>query len=112
MSERVIAQLRMLLEDEKQALLGADFDSLSQLADRKEALIDALSVHPLRGKTLHELRTANARNQVLLAAIAKGVSAVRLTVLQHQKARNTSCYQKDGSQSPLLPQSGALARRA
>lgn len=112
MSERIIAQLRALLEDEKQALLRADFDSLAQLADRKEALIEALSADPLRGQILNELRDANARNQALLAAIAKGVSAVRLTVLQHQKARNTSFYQKDGSQSPLLPQAGTLARRA
>ncbi|MCC5959882.1 MAG: hypothetical protein JJU08_11135 [Rhodobacteraceae bacterium] len=112
MSERMAAQLRALLEDEKQALLRADFDSLAHLADRKEAFIEELSAQPLHGKALRELRDANAHNQALLAAVAKGVSAVRLTVLQHHKARNTSFYQKDGSQSPLLPQAGKLARRA
>lgn len=112
MSERRIAQLRTLLEEEKQALLRADFDSLATLADRKEAIIVQLSADPLRGNTLQELRDANARNQALLAAIAKGISAVRLVVVQHHKARNASFYQKDGSQSPLLPQSGKLAHRA
>lgn len=108
----MIKQLRTLLEEEKQALLRADFDSLEALAERKEGLVQKLSATPLRDNKLADLRDANAHNQALLAAIAKGISGVRLIVLDHHKARNTSFYQKDGTQSPLLPRSGKLAHRA
>ncbi|MGP9789915.1 hypothetical protein [Roseinatronobacter sp. NSM] len=112
MSERMIKQLRTLLDQEKQALLRADFDSLEELAERKETLVQKLSAHPLHDSKLAELRDANAHNQALLAAIAKGISGVRGIVMDHHKARNTSFYQKDGTQSPLLPRSGKLAHRA
>ncbi|MGY6705219.1 hypothetical protein [Roseinatronobacter sp.] len=112
MSDRLVSDLRKLLADEKQALLRADFDSLETLAARKEVVITELSATRLRDGTLQELRDANAHNQALLGALSRGVSGVRTIISQHIRARNTSCYQKDGSQQPLLPSSGKLARRA
>ena len=112
MSDKLVADIRKLLADEKQALLRADFDSLATLAARKEAAIAELSTTGVRDGRLQELRDANAHNQALLAALGRGVSGVRTIIAQHIRARNTSCYQKDGSQQPLLPSSGKLARRA
>ncbi|MDD7971733.1 hypothetical protein [Roseinatronobacter alkalisoli] len=112
MPDELLSQLKAVLTEEGQALLAADFDRLEALAEQKEALLGALSGQPLPKAGLDTLRKANLRNQAFLGAVAKGIAGVRSVVMQHHNARNALFYQKDGTQNPLLPQSGKLARKA
>jgi flagellar biosynthesis/type III secretory pathway chaperone len=77
MRDPTISELRSLLETETAAILTGQYAQLDDLASRKDQLFQELQQAPRAAADLRAISRMLARNQALLAAALKGISAVR-----------------------------------
>ena len=102
--QTLIDQLDILLEKERETLVNGELDSLPQLLEEKEGLIDALNaidgldalqLQPLRGKVL--------RNQALLDGALRGIRSVANRFSTLRKIRRTlETYDDQGRKNALV----------
>lgn len=99
--------LLAIYERERQAIVSQNYDLMAALVDKKLRAMRALSGQTLSESDLAQLQSAAERNQVLLAASAKGINAVRdrLKALNQSAARDFKTYGPAGAQ-------GALGRKS
>ena len=114
-STYVMADLDELLELERQALLTGNLEKIGRLIDRKESLIDELSViEAVDASELAELNDKVKRNQGLLDHALQGIRSVssRLAAMRRVK-RTLDTYDSSGSkQSIILTKDGSVEKRA
>ncbi|ARU02599.1 flagellar protein FlgN [Yoonia vestfoldensis] len=88
MRDPTIAQLRSLLEAETTAILAGQYAVLDDLAARKDQLFDDLQQAPRTATDLRAISGLLTRNQALLAAALKGISAARLRLTALKAVRD------------------------
>lgn len=95
--------LDALLETERSALLKGDFEVLTSLLPKKEALIDALS--DVGAEELPELRELDVkvrRNQLLLDGALEGIREVAARLAEMRRMRNgLATYGSDGQKQNI-----------
>ncbi len=111
----ILDDLDELLEAERQALLSGNLEKIGRLVDRKEALIDELSLVDLSGAV--EVKRVSAslrRNQDLLDHALAGIRDVaRRLAAMRQVRRNLDTYDANGSKRSIpFSQNGSLEKRA
>lgn len=70
-----VAKLCQLFEDERHALLCADYSALGDLAARKEQYLSDLTADPPDSTTLTDIKSRLTENQRLISAALRGVAA-------------------------------------
>ncbi len=99
----LIDSLDDLLEAERAAVLEGDLDSIARLLDRKEMLIDEISVADASDSAL--LATINAkaaRNQVLLNSALDGIRTVSRRLAALRRIRGSlDTYDASGRKSSI-----------
>jgi len=105
--------LEDFLDKERQAILNGSLMDMGRIAKEKEALLDKGEFLAPDRKSLELIRRKIDRNQTLLAAAIRGVSAVRDRI---ETLRNGSgkfdTYDKSGQRTSLGGHKGNLHRRA
>ncbi len=97
-----VDRLVTLLQDERTALLQADFTALEAIAMAKDTCLSRLQEYDLAPPTLAHLRQLGARNQSLLDAALQGLESAKRTLSALSAARVTRTYGPDGRQSALF----------
>ncbi|WP_300033213.1 flagellar biosynthesis protein FlgN [uncultured Roseobacter sp.] len=99
----VIGELDDLLEAEKKALLAGELEQVGRLLERKEALIDQLSV--LEAGEIDQLELLNVkvkRNQVLLDQALQGIRSVAQRLAELRRVRNSlDTYDESGKRQTI-----------
>ncbi|MBR2573341.1 MAG: flagellar protein FlgN [Loktanella sp.] len=88
MRDSTATELRSLLETEIAAILAGQYDVLDDLAARKDQLFHELQQAPRAAADLRAISRMLARNQALLAAALKGISAARLRLTALKAVRD------------------------
>lgn len=103
--------LRVLLREERKALLNADFPTLSRIAGQKAAMLE----HPVAfsGELGAELRKAAVENHQLLEASRDGLLRAQYRLAQiAASVRGCMTYGADGQALPIQFASVSVERRA
>lgn len=113
MPEIVITRLHTLLDQERAALMAADFDSLATFVSDKENLLSQLGKARPTKDVLRPIRQKMDENLALLAAAIKGVAAAgeRLASLQTVKS-GLSVYDGSGRLAHVRTQHPTLEKKA
>lgn len=115
---RAARRVLRLLDDERKALLQADFGHIERLATKLQAACDTLeSLPPIDDSRLtaelDRIRREAARNQSLAEASRRGVAAATRLRRDFETARNMlSTYTGSGLRRDLRTPSGTRDRRA
>lgn len=107
--------LDTLLEEERDALLHGDLTALSDLMDRKLALLEECAqIAPAPDDRLESLKVKASRNQALLDGTLRGIRSVAARFAMLRRIRQTlETYDESGNRSTLVTQRGtALEKRA
>ncbi|WP_010141274.1 flagellar protein FlgN [Oceanicola sp. S124] len=113
--QKLIDELDVLLESEREALMTGQLDKLTDLLERKEALIDRLNgLEGLEAADLQPLRGKAQRNQALLDGALRGIRTVANRFSTLRKIRRTlETYDSQGRKSALVSQhDNKLEKRA
>ncbi|NIZ09740.1 flagellar export chaperone FlgN [Pseudooceanicola sp. HF7] len=102
--QRLIDDLDVLLEQEREALIKGQLDTLPDLLERKETLIDALNeIDGLEALQLQPLRGKVLRNQALLDGALRGIRSVANRFSTLRKIRRTlETYDDQGRKNALV----------
>ncbi len=114
-STDLLSDLDSLLEIERDALLGGDFDKIAEILDKKSELVDALNgIDELDGVPLGELKLKVSRNHEMIASSLKGIRAVadRMGDLRRARREMTTYNSKGQKNTVKTKPSGKLERRA
>jgi flagellar biosynthesis/type III secretory pathway chaperone len=105
--------LHQVLDQERQALISADYDALATFVSQKEALLSQLEKTIPAKEELRPLRQKMDENLGLLAAAIKGVAAAsaRLSALQNVKS-GLSVYDNAGRLEHVRTHNPALEKKA
>jgi flagellar biosynthesis/type III secretory pathway chaperone len=108
-----IEDVERLLDDERAALLAGDLAALGGIAERKQALVNALDRGEPARATLTALKLKVERNAELLGAAARGVRTVLRRVTEIREANGPlKTYGRDGTQQTLGSSASTLEKRA
>ncbi|MBM9596112.1 flagellar protein FlgN [Roseitranquillus sediminis] len=109
----VVERVAALLEEERAAVLAADFDAMSAIAGRKEPLfVELREAHPTEA-CLGRLRRMAEENAGLLAASARGIRSVTRRIAEIRSANGPlRTYSQDGRAQTAGVTSRSLERRA
>jgi flagellar biosynthesis/type III secretory pathway chaperone len=109
----VITQLHQVLDQERQALISADFEALAAFVSQKEDLLAQLDKTIPAKEVLRPIRQKMDENLALLAAAIKGVAAAgeRLAALQNVK-NGLSVYDNAGRLAHVRTHNPALEKKA
>lgn len=113
--QNLIDELDLLLETERDALMGGRLEALPELLQAKENLIDRLNaLDGLDGDDLGALRGKAQRNQALLDGALRGIRSVANRFSTLRKIRRTlETYDRQGRKSALVRQhDNRLEKRA
>lgn len=95
---RILAQLDVILEKERGALLRGDLSQLMTLLSEKERLVDALNA--LEAAQTGDLRAVQGkltRNQALLDGALQGIRSVAARLAAHRRIRRSlDTYDQNG----------------
>lgn len=111
-ADRVCKRLEALLQEERKALLRADFKVLEGLAERKESLVAALPKTPETTPGWHRIKTLSQDNAALLEAVMQGIRAAHQLVAGSHVPRDFATYDRDGNRLPSHGTGPALEHRA
>ena len=103
-SNQTFDKLDALLEEERDALLGGDLDSLGPMYDRKEALVDLLTRLDTAANAarLQELNAKIVRNQGLLESAMSGIRSVARRLSTVRRVRESlEYYEEDGGRTSV-----------
>jgi flagellar biosynthesis/type III secretory pathway chaperone len=111
--ESAITQLHQILDQERRALVTADFDGLASYVSQKEQLLLQMEETSPPRDVLRPIRQKMDENLTLLAAAIKGVTAAgeRLADLQNVKA-GLSVYDHAGRLELVRTHNPALEKKA
>lgn len=102
-----------LLEEERAALLSAEFTHLPALAERKAQVAEGLASTPPGKAAAKAIRAGLDRNQMLLAAARSGLGAARRRIEQGRETQSGfDTYGPDGQVSRVSRDGGTLQRKA
>ncbi|PJE27416.1 hypothetical protein SAMN06297129_0653 [Pseudooceanicola antarcticus] len=113
--QKLIDELDLLLEKERDALLAGQLQTLPELLEQKEGLIDRLNgLEGLETAELQPLRGKAQRNQALLDGALRGIRTVANRFSTLRKIRRTlETYDSQGRKSALVRQhDNKLEKRA
>lgn len=97
MSDRRLAELFALLDEERQAILTSRYDRLSPLVARKERLLAELNAAGHRPEVLRRVGQEISRNQSVLAAATAGLRDALARLGERRKvAAGFATYGRDG----------------
>lgn len=106
-----LAELKTLLNHERDVIRAADFAQLAPLVQRKQELITALSGTP--ASALSGIRKEAERNQRLLEAALRGVGNARARLQQiREGARGFTGYDRHGQARQISRGEGTVEVRA
>ena len=113
MRESVITQLHQILDQERNALITADFSMLGSFVSQKEDLLLQMEEDSPSRNVLRPIRQKMDENLTLLAAAIKGVAAAgeRLSDLQNVKT-GLSVYDHAGRLELVRTHNPALEKKA
>ena len=108
-----IAALETLLDTEMQAIRRADFSGIARFAERKEALLSALTSAPAPApEALERLRRKARRNASALEAVGQGLRAAARRLGELAGAATPETYDAEGRRTGLGPSATRLEHRA
>jgi hypothetical protein len=108
-----ISALEELLDTEITAIQSADFTGLDAFADRKEALLAALTSGPApEPRAIERLRAKARRNAAALDAAGRGLRAAGRRMAELARAGRPETYDAGGRRKGLAPATGKLEHRA
>lgn len=111
----VMNDLDELLDLEREALLTGKLDTIGRLINRKEGLIDELSVtESVENEQLTDLSQKVKRNQDLLDSALAGIRSVATRLSAMRRVRRTlDTYDCDGKKRSItLSKDGSVEKRA
>ncbi|EBA13825.1 hypothetical protein RCCS2_08049 [Roseobacter sp. CCS2] len=113
MPESPLSKLHHVLDLEKQALMGANFEPLAQLLQQKEELLTQLAPMKPAKDVLRGVKQKMDENQTLLGAAIKGVAAAgeRLEALNNVQ-KTLSVYDPSGRVELVSKHSNHLEKKA
>lgn len=115
MSTDLFGALDDVLEAEREALLSGDLEKIGRLLERKESLIEDLSVlEEFEAGDLHDLTGKMKRNQDLLDSALEGIRAVAGRLAALRRVRNTlDTYDSNGAKRAIhVAKDGTVEKRA
>ena len=115
LSSDLFGDLDDLLEAEREALLTGDLEKIGRLLERKEHLIDQLSiVEKFEASALHELTGKMKRNQDLLDSALEGIRVVAGRLAALRRVRSTlDTYDSNGAKRSIhLAKDSSVEKRA
>lgn len=114
MIDETANRLTTLLEEERAALLGGDFDRIAALMEEKAALVAALEGRSLDAETVAPLRDGLRRNQELFDHALAGLRNVAARLGDLNRIRKSmDTYDAQGKRKTLdAPAIPKLERRA
>ncbi|MEL6523354.1 MAG: hypothetical protein AAFQ66_20440 [Pseudomonadota bacterium] len=115
MATRNSEAAEVLLDQEREALVGSDFNRLEKLLNIKEDLFAALESDRdhLTAEDLSRLRRATARNQRLQAATIRGLrSVIERLDARKRAAAHLDTYTAQGNKCDLVSPRSQLERKA
>ncbi len=102
-NEKIINSLRILLDQERAALLDGNLEAIAVLLQRKELLIDQLNTQvPKPSDAISELQGKVIRNQELLDGALEGIRKVAARMAAVRRIRNNlETYDESGRKSEI-----------
>lgn len=100
-----------LLNNEREALLRADFQELDTIAAQKETCLLALQRSALGPETLEKLKKLGVRNQSLLNAAKQGLDIAKQALAALSSAQIATTYGPDGQRRMLRDASENLSQK-
>ncbi|MGD9294816.1 MAG: flagellar biosynthesis protein FlgN [Roseobacter sp.] len=111
----VTDELDELLDEEREALLSGNLEKIGRLLERKESLIDELSVvQRLEHEPLQHLKIKLKRNQELLDQALEGIRTVanRLATLRRVRQTLDTYDAKGAKRSIAMSKDSSVEKRA
>ena len=111
----LIAELDLLLDRERSALIGGNLDQIADLMEQKEALIERLrKIGATESKELDHVHGKVVRNHALLASAMEGIRAVSDRMAELRRVRQSlATYDRDGKRHQIAtPTEQKLEKRA
>ncbi len=106
------ADLSRLLDQERNAILKGDFDTLRRLVSEKARLVALTAKDRPDGDSLMRLRQLAARNHTLLDAAAQGIRSVSGGLGgRSAQSPDLETYDNQGRRNTGLEGSGSIERR-
>lgn len=109
-SAAALSTLETVLEEQKRALLAADFDALTGIPERLEQAIERLSSHPPPASDLARLAARAAGNAQLIEAARRGIARTRRRI-EGKAGPALTTYDARGHRLPDAPSGNVLSRR-
>lgn len=109
---RQIEDLLTLLQQEREALLGGDYDQLERLANAKEQAVKAIQAQSMPRGILANLQKRLERNMAMLGAAAEGVRDARQRLAQLRSGHETQMYDRLGASRTIRPPRHELEHKA
>lgn len=105
--------LLQLLEQERVAIINADFPKIDALAEQKTVLFEQAVLRFKSKEALAEIQRSLRRNEALLLAAIEGVSAARVRLNAIREVReNLRVYDKTGHISQMESRTPDLSKRS
>ena len=108
------SQILLILEQERSALLRADFEELSAISEKKAIIIEELrSRRDANPDDMQALKTEVLRNEVLFEQSLAGIRAVGDRIAELQRVReNLDTYDRRGQKKTIRNSKHSFERRA
>lgn len=87
MTERALRKLNTLLDDERACLMAGNYETLAQLAENKEKLIEGLDIDSLPREKMQKIATKMTRNHELTGSALRGFKAAQADIERRNAAR-------------------------
>jgi hypothetical protein len=103
--------LAEILDDERTALLAAQFDGLEAMHDRKALALAALDIESLTPETVIELGERLDRNQTLIASVSKGLRTALQRIAEVERLEEgKGVYDRKGDRTAVTPSAFPIRR--
>ena len=113
MTDDILRRAEALLDDERRAVMAADFGALPEIVRRKEAVLAELDWVRAPVERVRQLKAAAERNGALLTASAKGLRSVIRRMSEIRSANGPlRTYGQDGRQQTFGATPGKFERKA
>jgi flagellar biosynthesis/type III secretory pathway chaperone len=109
----VVDEIRSVLKEEQELLLAGNFVALEALVERKSRLTETLAARmpTLPRDGVAELLEQAGRNDALLGAARRGLSAALAQLRQLSSAREQTTYSSDGQRRSLFRTPSSVAEK-
>ena len=113
MQANVLRSIHKTLDQEKQALLGADYAALTSLISQKEQLLSQISNMKTRRADMVAIKAKIDHNQSLLTAAIDGVGAAQNRLSALLDVQQTLCVYDPSGKIEIVPnKAGVIEKKA